>query len=91
LVEHDPVEALLSAGERPVWVVHSSGDTRIGIHHSYRLQSAAEAAGLNATFWFIDEVGHVRAPGVMPDEFRTRIGDFFRTHLGAQATAPPSD
>ncbi len=82
LVERDPVEALLSAGERPVWVVHSSGDTRIGIHHAYWLQAAAEATGLNATFWFVDEVGHVRVPGVMPDEFQARIGSFFRTHLG---------
>ena len=83
LVEHDPVDALLSAGDRPVWIVHSAGDTRIGIHHSYAFQQAAEQAGINATFWFIDGVGHVRAPGVYPEEFRARLGDFFRTHLGA--------
>ncbi len=29
LVEHNPVDALLSAGDRPVWVVHSTADTRI--------------------------------------------------------------
>jgi dipeptidyl aminopeptidase/acylaminoacyl peptidase len=81
LVEHNPVDALLSAGTRPVWVVHSSADTRIGIHHSYRLQEAAQQAGINATFWFLDDVAHVRAPGVYPEEFRERLGSFFRTHL----------
>jgi dipeptidyl aminopeptidase/acylaminoacyl peptidase len=81
LVERDPIDALLSAGTRPVWIVHSAGDTRIGIHHAYRFQEAAQAAGINATFWFIDGVGHVRAPGVYPEEFRTRLGDFFRSHL----------
>jgi dipeptidyl aminopeptidase/acylaminoacyl peptidase len=84
LVEHNPVDALLSAGTRPVWVVHSAADTRIGIHHAYQLQAATEQAGINAAFWFIDGVGHVRAPGVFPEEFRTRLGGFFRTHLKGQ-------
>lgn len=81
IVERDPVQALLSAGERPVWVVHSTADTRIGVHHSRQLQAAAEQAGINATFWYVDEVGHVRTPGVMPEEFRVRLGGFFRQHL----------
>ena len=83
LVAHNPVDALLHAGNRPVWVVHSAADTRIAIHHSYDLQTAAQQAGLNATFWFIDGVGHVRAPGVYPEEFRAQLGGFFRTHLAA--------
>lgn len=83
LVEHNPIDALLSAGQRPVWVVHSAADARIAIHHSYQLQEAAQQAGLNVTFWFIDDVGHVRSPGVYPDEFRAQLGGFFRTHLAA--------
>jgi uncharacterized protein len=86
LLEHNPVEALLSAGNRPVWIVHSAADTRIAVHHSYDLQAAAQTAGLDATFWFPDGVGHVRAPGVYPEEFQARLGDFFRAHLGATPT-----
>jgi dipeptidyl aminopeptidase/acylaminoacyl peptidase len=82
LVEHDPVQALLSAGKRPVWVLHSTADTRIAVHHSYDLQAAAQKAGIDATFWFVDGVGHVRVPGVYPEEFRQRLGGFFREHLG---------
>jgi dipeptidyl aminopeptidase/acylaminoacyl peptidase len=81
IVERDPVQALLSAGKRPVWVVHSTADTRIGVHHSRQLQAAAEQAGIDATFWYVDGVGHVRTPGVMPEEFRARLGGFFRQHL----------
>ena len=87
LVEHNPVEALLSAGNRPVWVVHSTGDTRIGIHHSYALQAAAQQAGINAIFWFMDGVAHVRAPGIFPEEFRARLGGFFRAHLHKPASS----
>jgi dipeptidyl aminopeptidase/acylaminoacyl peptidase len=83
LVEHNPVDALLSAGDRPVCIVHSTADTRIAVHHSYDLQAAAQQAGLNVTFWFVDEIGHVRAPGVYPEEFRARLGGFFRTHLNS--------
>lgn len=84
LLAHDPVAAILSAGERPVWILHSTGDTRIGVHHSYQLQRAAEAAAIDATFWFVDDIEHIRVPGLMPDEFRARLGSFFRSHLGAQ-------
>jgi dipeptidyl aminopeptidase/acylaminoacyl peptidase len=83
LVAHDPVTALQSAGDRPVWVVHSTADTRIRVEHSYQLQAAAQQAGINATFWIVDDVGHVRVPGVHPEEFRERLGAFFRAHLAA--------
>jgi dipeptidyl aminopeptidase/acylaminoacyl peptidase len=84
LVERDPIEALKSAGDRPVWILHSTGDTRIGVHHSYQFQAAAQQAGINATFWFVDDIAHIRVPGVLPEEFRARLGDFFRLHLGVQ-------
>ena len=84
LLEREPVAALLSAGERPVWILHSTGDTRIGVHHSYQLQAAAEAAGVDATFWFVDDIAHVRVPGFMPEEFRARLDGFFRKHLATR-------
>lgn len=89
LVEHNPVDALLSAGERPVWILHSTGDTRVGVHHSYALQAAAEQAGINATFWFVEGVEHVRVPGVYPEEFAARLGKFFHTHLSSHPHVHP--
>lgn len=81
LLAHDPIQALLSAGDRPVWVVHSAGDTRIAIHHSQALEAAALQAGINATFWYVDDIDHVRVPGLLPEEFQERLGTFFRTYL----------
>ena len=81
LVAHNPVDALLSAGDRAIWVVHSRADSRIAVHHSYDLQAAAQQAGINATFWFIDGVAHIQAPGTYPKEFQARLSEFFRTHL----------
>jgi uncharacterized protein len=81
LVAHNPVDALLSAGDRPVWVVHSTTDARIAVHHSYDLQAAAQQAGIRATFWFIDGVAHIQAPGTYPEEFQARLSEFFRANL----------
>ena len=81
LVAHNPVDALLSAGDRAIWVVHSKSDARIAVHHSYDLQAAAQQAGLNATFWFIDGVDHIQAPGTYPEEFQARLSEFFRANL----------
>lgn len=81
LLAHDPIQALLSAGDRPLWVVHSDGDTRIAIHHSQMLEAAAKQAGINATFWYVDGIDHIRIPGVLPAEFQQQLGTFFRTYL----------
>jgi dipeptidyl aminopeptidase/acylaminoacyl peptidase len=81
LVAHDPVKAALSAGDRPIWVVHSTADSRVAVHHSYALQAATQEAGVDAEFWFIDGASHVQSPAVYPAEFQTRLSAFFRDHL----------
>lgn len=82
LTRRSPLEAITHAGDRPVFVVHSSDDQRISIDHSRQLEAAAEAAGVNATFWYIDGVDHVRAPAVYTEEFETKLVDFFDAALG---------
>lgn len=84
VVEKSPLTAIQQVGDRPIFVVHSFDDKRVPVHHSQELQAAAEAAGVNAEFWFIDGADHMRGPAVYPQEFEERIVGFFRTALGNQ-------
>jgi dipeptidyl aminopeptidase/acylaminoacyl peptidase len=77
---------LARAGERPVFVVHSRADKRVRVHHSQQLEEVAKAHGLNATFWYIEEADHVRAPALYPEEFAAQLTGFFDK---AFAAAPP--
>jgi dipeptidyl aminopeptidase/acylaminoacyl peptidase len=82
LVKYDPVELLLRAGDRPVFVLHSRADPRIRVHHSQRLEAAAQAAGPNAAFWYVDDADHVQTPGLYPAEFQQRLFAFFDSVVG---------
>jgi fermentation-respiration switch protein FrsA (DUF1100 family) len=81
LLKYNPLDAIRSAGHRPVFVIHSTADETVDVHHSQQLQAAAEEAGVDATFWYIDVAGHVQAPGVYPEEFESRITEFFARSL----------
>ena len=83
ILAHNPANALRSAGERPVFIVHSKDDERIGIHHSQKLETVAKTNHLNLTAWYIEGAGHVQAPAIYPDEFQTKIIQFFREALNA--------
>ena len=82
LLENSPLDAIRSAGERPVFVVHSSDDATVDIDHSRQLEAAAQEAGVDATFWYIDGADHVQAAGVYPEEFEARVVEFFGESLG---------
>lgn len=82
LLEFSPLDAIRTAGDRPVFVVHSEDDPRIRVHHSQQLEAAAQEAGVDATCWYIDEAGHVQGPGFYPEEFEARITGFFGANLG---------
>lgn len=81
IVERSPLTEIQRIGQRPIFVVHSSGDKRVAIHHSQQLETAANAVGANVAFWYVDRADHVRTPAVYPEEFEARIVGFFRETL----------
>lgn len=81
IVGRSPLTEIQRAGDRPIFVVHSYADKRVAIHHSQELQQAAAAAGVNATFWYVEDADHVRAPAVYPDEFEAALVGFFDNAL----------
>ena len=84
ILEHSPLVAMSVVGKRPVLIIHSSDDQTVSIDHSYQLEVAAEEAGANAEFWYIEGADHVQAPGVYPDEYARRITEFFARNLGSE-------
>ena len=77
IVARNPLVEIQQLGNRPVFVVHGTADKRVAVHHSQQLEAAAQAVGANVTFWYVPGADHVRAAAVFPDEFETRLVDFF--------------
>ncbi|MDX2302180.1 MAG: prolyl oligopeptidase family serine peptidase [Microscillaceae bacterium] len=81
LLAFNPHEAIDKAGKRPLFIIHSTGDTRIGVHHSYQLREKAQKAGVNATFWIVEGIEHVQTAGAFPEEYEQKIVGFFKKVL----------
>jgi uncharacterized protein len=85
LVAHDPANAIRSAGERPIFILHGTADQRIGVHHSEQLAQIAAESGANATVWIIDGVEHVRAAVTHTAAYEANLIAFFQEALGETA------
>ena len=81
LLAHNPYEAIERANGRPIYVLHGTADTRIGIHHSYQLRDRARQVGADATFWFPEGVGHVEAARTHTEIYETALVEFFSEAL----------
>jgi fermentation-respiration switch protein FrsA (DUF1100 family) len=82
LWNNKPEEAVAKLGDRPLYFVHSETDTQIPSQHSLDLYATATAAGNpNASVWIAPGEGHCRAYQNHPDEYTSRMLDFFNTYL----------
>ncbi|MCP4417590.1 MAG: hypothetical protein GY805_13280 [Chloroflexi bacterium] len=81
VIAHNPYEAVEEAGERPLFILHGTSDTRISIQHSYQLRERATQVGANATFWNPDGIEYVRAASTLTAEYETQLITFFRNSL----------
>lgn len=84
IVERSPLTEIAQVGQRPVFVVHSTADTRVRVDHSQQLETAATQAGANVTFWYVDDATHVRTPAFYPVEYEQHLVTFFRDALANQ-------
>jgi fermentation-respiration switch protein FrsA (DUF1100 family) len=82
LLAFSPRDAITKGAARPIYIVHGTGDTRIGVHHTRQLAELAKQAGANVTVWLPDQVGHVEAVFAYPEEYEQRLVTFFMESLG---------
>jgi fermentation-respiration switch protein FrsA (DUF1100 family) len=71
-------EDAVSHSRVPILLIHSTHDDVIPFSHAQRLKRAL-ADNPNAEFWFREGLVH----GQLGEEYRERVGGFFRRHLPA--------
>lgn len=81
LLGHSPQAAILKDAGRPIFDVHSDGDTRLNLHHSQDLARLAGQTGANVTTWFPIGVEHVQGNLQLSDEYESRLTAFFTEAL----------
>ena len=74
---NNPHNAIDNANGRPIFIVHGTGDTRIGVHHSEQLGQRGIDQGADVTVWIEDGFEHVKMVGQIPEEYERRLVSFF--------------
>ncbi|HAL49137.1 MAG: alpha/beta fold hydrolase [SAR202 cluster bacterium] len=65
----------------PLMVIYGTDDTRIPTDHSQRVYDAAPAG---STVWVVEGVEHTDAFVEKPDEYSSRVAEYFLERLGAE-------
>ena len=84
LTARGPLLEIPNYAGRPFAIVHGLADTTLSPHYAEQLRDAAGAAGVDLKeFWLVPGSEHTRAVLEHPDEYESRIVDFFTQTLGA--------
>jgi uncharacterized protein len=78
LTEYSPLASIGQNNNRPVFITHGTGDTRLSVDYATDLYNAA---GENAELWIIDGTEHIEAMFRFPDEYDQRLNTFFDAGL----------
>ena len=80
-VGYEVPKPLIDINGRPMFVIHGTGDERVGVHHSQMMIERAEKEGVNMTSWIIPDLEHVEAPLSHSEEYEDRIIEFYEGAL----------
>ena len=72
-------ETAVSSIRYPILLIHGTDDTRIPLEHSIRVHNAAPT---NSILWQVQGAGHVDSFNQKPNEYMTRIVEYFNTRFG---------
>ncbi len=81
LLAHTPGEAIYNDNQRPLYVVHGTGDMRISVNQTRELAALAQQTDANVTVWMPEGVAHVAGIFTYPNEYEQRLVGFFRMAL----------
>ncbi|PWT93932.1 MAG: hypothetical protein C5B54_01055 [Acidobacteria bacterium] len=62
----------------PILMIHGTRDTRIPVHHAIDIYEKAKEP---KELWIVENVGHLGAYMMRPQEYKERVLDFFRQNL----------
>ena len=74
-----PVDAVSRIAPRPILFIHGGADEVVPVESSMKLYHANENPGNE--LWVVPQAGHVRSYLTQPEEYITRIADFFNEAL----------
>jgi len=81
ITARSPLQAAIQMERRPLFVVHGDADTRLPVEHSLWLAEVLEQQGRSLELWIAPGSGHLAAMFDYPQEYESRLIDFFSTHL----------
>ena len=79
--ETPPMDLADQLNGRPVYLQHADGDTRVSVQHAYNFKEKADRNGGNVTHWNMDGYNHVDVMWAFPEEYETKMGEFFHSGL----------
>ena len=84
LTSRGPLMEIPNYAGRPLAIVHGAADTQLSPHYAEQLRDAAKAAGVDLrVFWLVPGADHTRSVLEHPDEYESRLVDYFTGTLGS--------
>jgi dipeptidyl aminopeptidase/acylaminoacyl peptidase len=81
LTARSPLKSVALLNGRPLFITHGEADIRMPVEHAHILVDALRSAGRDLEPWIVPGSGHVQAIFDQPDEYESRLIEFFRTSL----------
>ena len=72
-------ETAVSSIRYPILLIHGTDDTRVPLEHSIRVHKTAPPGSV---LWQVQGAGHVDSFNQKPNEYMTRIVEYFNTRFG---------
>ena len=86
-LEPSPQLAFIKHLDRPIFAMHGTADTRVLPHHTADMEVMAQLKGANLITWFADNATHSEIKYMYPDEFSSRVSEFFALTLSVSSRA----
>lgn len=80
-LEPSPQLAFINHLDRPIFAMHGTADTRVLPHHTADMEVMAQQKKANLITWFADNAIHSGIKYMYPEEFSSRVSEFFALSL----------
>jgi uncharacterized protein len=77
LTSYSPLDGVHALAGRPVFLTHGDADGRVDVRYATVLADLIRADGGRVETWIVPGAGHTAAMILHPDEYETRLVDFF--------------
>jgi fermentation-respiration switch protein FrsA (DUF1100 family) len=76
-----PADTMTVLEDRPVYIVHGDADSEVNVHHATLFMEALNGENESVMLWITPGTGHVASMIDYPEEYETRLTEFFTLYL----------